>query len=124
MRFTSSNLNFSQLRVDIDTVLAPPRITDERPYAHCVDDAVEIDNYRIALCGNNVGQHVYVPWTSRTTGRFRQIRVRLASRSQNPILPAPQWTIRITQLSCEGPIFGRDHPLLGNIIYIISEKNN
>lgn len=103
-----------KLRIEFDTVLAPPRNTDARPYAHCVDDAIEIDNFRIPLCGTNAGQHVYVPWTSRTIGRFRRISVRVANRAQNPDLAAPQWTIRVTQLSCEGVIFGRDDPLLGN----------
>lgn len=104
-----------QLRIDFDTVLAPPTNSAERPYPHCQDDVIEIDNYRINLCGTNVGQHVYVPWNVRANnGRVRQIRVRIANRAQNPTLPAPQWSIRVTQLACEGPVFGRDHPLLGN----------
>uniref|UniRef100_A0A182LVJ3 CUB domain-containing protein n=1 Tax=Anopheles culicifacies TaxID=139723 RepID=A0A182LVJ3_9DIPT len=94
----SLNLRICQLRLDFNSFsLAQPTLD---PYPKCINDVFSVENMSFDLCGENSGQHVYVPFNPTNADRTMTITFRIASRSQIPTLSNPHWSIRVQQLEC------------------------
>uniref|UniRef100_A0A182WGK5 CUB domain-containing protein n=1 Tax=Anopheles minimus TaxID=112268 RepID=A0A182WGK5_9DIPT len=94
----SLNLRICQLRLDFNSFsLAQPTLD---PYPKCINDVFSVENMNFDLCGENSGQHVYVPFNPTNAARTMTITFRIASRSQIPTLSNPHWSIRVQQLEC------------------------
>uniref|UniRef100_A0A6E8VYM9 CUB domain-containing protein n=1 Tax=Anopheles coluzzii TaxID=1518534 RepID=A0A6E8VYM9_ANOCL len=94
----SLNTRICQLRLDFNSFsLAQPTLD---PYPRCINDVFSVDNLNFDLCGENSGQHVYVPFNPTSADRTMTITFRIASRSQIPTLANPHWSIRVQQLEC------------------------
>uniref|UniRef100_A0A182PH76 CUB domain-containing protein n=1 Tax=Anopheles epiroticus TaxID=199890 RepID=A0A182PH76_9DIPT len=92
------NLRICQLRLDFNSFsLAQPTLD---PYPRCINDVFSVDNLNFDLCGENSGQHVYVPFNPTSADRTMTITFRIASRSQIPTLANPHWSVRVQQLEC------------------------
>ncbi|XP_049278383.1 uncharacterized protein LOC125761367 [Anopheles funestus] len=94
----SLNLRICQLRLDFNSFsLAQPTLD---PYPKCINDVFSVENMNFDLCGENSGQHVYVPFNPTNADRTMTITFRIASRTQIPTLSNPHWSIRVQQLEC------------------------
>ncbi|XP_052864226.1 uncharacterized protein LOC128276158 [Anopheles cruzii] len=92
------NLRICQLRLDFNSFsLAQPTLD---PYPVCINDALTVQNMDFNLCGENSGQHVYVPFSPTSADRTLTITFRIASRSHIPTLGNPHWSVRVQQLEC------------------------
>ncbi|XP_058446924.1 uncharacterized protein LOC131427595 [Malaya genurostris] len=90
------NLRICQLRLDFNSFnLAPPTID---PYPVCSTDTLSIQNLDFNLCGENSGQHVYVPFSPTLAEMTLAINFNLGTRL--PGQTAPYWNIRVQQLEC------------------------
>ncbi|XP_049548323.1 uncharacterized protein LOC125959541 [Anopheles darlingi] len=94
----SLNLRICQLRLDFNSFsLAQPTLD---PYPTCINDVLTVDGLNFNLCGENSGQHVYVPFNPTSADRTLTIAFRIASRAQIPTLGNPHWSVRVQQLEC------------------------
>uniref|UniRef100_A0A182T0V5 CUB domain-containing protein n=1 Tax=Anopheles maculatus TaxID=74869 RepID=A0A182T0V5_9DIPT len=94
----SLNLRICQVRLDFNSFsLAQPTLD---PYPRCINDVFTVENLNFNLCGENSGQHVYVPFNPTNADRTMTITFNIASRSQIPTLTNPHWSIRVQQLEC------------------------
>ncbi|XP_052897505.1 uncharacterized protein LOC128304364 [Anopheles moucheti] len=94
----SLNLRICQLRLDFNSFsLAQPTLD---PYPKCINDVFSVENMNFNLCGENSGQHVYVPFNPTNADRTMTITFQIASRSQIPTLANPHWSVRVQQLEC------------------------
>uniref|UniRef100_A0A182QD87 CUB domain-containing protein n=1 Tax=Anopheles farauti TaxID=69004 RepID=A0A182QD87_9DIPT len=92
------NLRVCQLRLDFNSFsLAQPTLD---PYPRCINDVFSVQNLNFDLCGENTGQHVYVPFNPTSTDRTITITFNIASRSRIPTIGVPYWNIRVQQLEC------------------------
>ncbi|XP_053672181.1 uncharacterized protein LOC128722536 [Anopheles nili] len=94
----SLNLRVCQLRLDFNSFsLAQPTLD---PYPRCINDVLSIENLNFDLCGENTGQHVYVPFNPTNADRTLTITFRIANRNHIPNLRNPHWSVRVQQLEC------------------------
>uniref|UniRef100_A0A182F2W1 CUB domain-containing protein n=1 Tax=Anopheles albimanus TaxID=7167 RepID=A0A182F2W1_ANOAL len=94
----SLNLRICQVRLDFNSFsLAQPTLD---PYPTCINDVLTVDNLNFNLCGENSGQHLYVPFNPTSADRTMTITFRIASRAQIPTLTNPHWSVRVQQLEC------------------------
>ncbi|XP_058822003.1 uncharacterized protein LOC131683758 [Topomyia yanbarensis] len=90
------NLRVCQLRLDFNSFnLAAPTID---PYPICSIDTLSIQNLDFNLCGENSGQHVYVPFNPTLAEMTMAINFNLGTRLAGQA--APYWNIRVQQLEC------------------------
>uniref|UniRef100_A0A182NBS7 CUB domain-containing protein n=1 Tax=Anopheles dirus TaxID=7168 RepID=A0A182NBS7_9DIPT len=94
----SLNLRVCQLRLDFNSFsLGQPTLD---PYPRCINDVFHVQNLNFDLCGENTGQHLYVPFNPTSADRTMTITFRIASRSRIPTLTNPHWSIQVQQLEC------------------------
>ncbi|XP_055597885.1 uncharacterized protein LOC129747620 [Uranotaenia lowii] len=93
------NLRVCQLRLDFNSFnLIGPSITPSVPYPHCSSDVLSVENLDFTLCGENSGQHLYVPFTPSVTDLTFTIEFKLAPSAARQ--STPYWNIRVQQLEC------------------------
>ena len=73
--------------------LSPPTVN---PYPICESDTFKVGD--ITLCGENSGQHIYVP-VSRGDRQIT-ITIQTSSRAFQNGLPPPSWNIAANQIDC------------------------
>ncbi|XP_046404135.1 uncharacterized protein LOC124169542 [Ischnura elegans] len=109
----------TQLRLDFETFkLDQPTISGANPGANiyppylCNNDTFTVSSPSTGLsgnlgfenlCGENSGQHIYVPVNATTGSATVELAFHLADRTQYSGLIQPQWKIRITQIDCCAP---------------------
>ncbi|XP_019538188.2 uncharacterized protein LOC109409219 [Aedes albopictus] len=90
------NLRVCQLRLDFNSFnLAPPTVN---PYPACHIDTLSIANLDFNLCGENSGQHIYVPFSPTLANMTLAINFNLGSRIPGQV--GPYWNVRVQQLEC------------------------
>ncbi|XP_062552459.1 uncharacterized protein LOC134217664 [Armigeres subalbatus] len=90
------NLRVCQLRLDFNSFnLAPPTIN---PYPSCNIDTLSIANLDFNLCGENSGQHIYVPFSPTLGNMTLTINFNLGARILGQT--GPYWNVRVQQLEC------------------------
>ncbi|XP_053692383.1 uncharacterized protein LOC128740841 [Sabethes cyaneus] len=90
------NLRVCQLRLDFNSFnLASPTIDSG---VECTVDTLSIQNLDFKLCGENSGQHIYVPFNPTLTELTLAINFNLGTRL--PGQSGPYWNIRVQQLEC------------------------
>ncbi|GLV36270.1 uncharacterized protein CBL_08763 [Carabus blaptoides fortunei] len=114
------NQNICQMRIDFEEMnLALPQqptvpigITPEPAYS-CTNEYFQVIspsiNYIPIICGNNIGQHMYVP--INTTIGVSQMTMRIGVDTTQGT--NRNWRIKVTQIECPGP-FKHQKPLRVN----------
>ncbi|XP_046403767.1 uncharacterized protein LOC124169253 [Ischnura elegans] len=106
----------TQLRLDFETFkLEQPTISGVNPGANiyppylCNNDTFTVSSPSTGasgnlgfknLCGENSGQHMYVPVNATMGSASLEFVFELADRTRYPGLISPQWKIKITQIDC------------------------
>ncbi|XP_046403611.1 uncharacterized protein LOC124169148 [Ischnura elegans] len=106
----------TQLRLDFETFkLDQPTISGANPGANiyppylCNNDTFTVSSPSTGasgnlgfknLCGENTGQHIYVPVNATMGSASLEFVFELADRTRYPGLISPQWKIKITQIDC------------------------
>ncbi|XP_055543994.1 uncharacterized protein LOC129729448 [Wyeomyia smithii] len=90
------NLRICQLRLDFNSFNLAPPTPDSG--SECIVDTLSIQNLDFNLCGENTGQHIYVPFTPTLSALTMAINFNLGARL--PGQSAPYWNIRVQQLEC------------------------
>lgn len=93
------NNRVCQLRIDFE-IFSLEQPTSASGYPQCVTDIFTVGNLR--MCGNNAGQHVYIPFNATESYATIQsyISFVITDRVGNPDLIAPDWKLHVTQLEC------------------------
>ncbi|XP_050432399.1 uncharacterized protein LOC126840591 [Adelges cooleyi] len=111
--------NVCQLRIDFERFsLSQPTRPDNSSAYQCETDQFTLvvnDNTKISvpvLCGENTGQHVYVPieqkWTTSDLNNNNNrdkshvtLKFQLTARDEDSVDPEPSWKLKISQLECQ-----------------------
>ncbi|VVC32166.1 CUB domain [Cinara cedri] len=103
--------NVCQIRIDFErfSLGQPTKPYNGSAYT-CENDEFTLlvnDNTKMnmpVLCGENSGQHVYVPINPKTTLNDRQqitLKFKLTARDDDYEEPTPFWKLKISQLECQ-----------------------
>jgi hypothetical protein len=95
-RIFAINAFICQIRFDFRSFNLGQPTTDVTGYPQCNNDAFTVGN--VTLCGENTGQHIYVPINPLAGEKEIQVRIRLASRNSG--LVRPSWNIVVNQFEC------------------------
>ena len=88
------HLKSFQFRLDFRQLsLAPPTVN---PYPICEQDTLKVGD--ITLCGENAGQHIYVPVARGD--RQITITIQTTSRAIQNGMKSPLWNIAVNQIDC------------------------
>ncbi|EDW59909.1 uncharacterized protein [Drosophila virilis] len=91
-----------QLRIDFAMTLAQPELLESAQTglktAECSVDYFEVNGLR--LCGEEVWQHIYVPFNASAGVSRIDLLISLANRAGGSSLPTPNWDMVVTQLEC------------------------
>ncbi|CAH1713526.1 uncharacterized protein LOC114126912 [Aphis gossypii] len=106
--------NVCQIRIDFErfSLGQPTKETSESAYTCERDEFTLIsnDDTKInvpVLCGENSGQHVYVPVNHQSDSKNNNnkqqltLRFRLTTRDEDYTDPEPYWKLKISQLECQ-----------------------